>query len=205
MTEPFLQTFTGRKFHFRRPSPTEVHRLDIVKSLANKPRYNGHCDPAETVAEHSVLVSEALERDFPDQPLLWFKGLMHDAGEYILPDMPRPLKQLFQPTFGEIESAIMDEAIWPFFGLEPGEPAIVKEYDTRILSDERRQIMKHTSDSDEAWGCPLPPLGVRVEGWKAEEAFRRFWDRMVRLEKLARDHATGISTQIVDAIDRSAA
>ena len=67
-----------------------------------KCRFNGHCSPFYSVAEHSVRVSWLLEQQGKRQAL-W--GLMHDAGEAYLPDLGGPIKKHFHVHDGpNIES-----------------------------------------------------------------------------------------------------
>jgi 5'-deoxynucleotidase YfbR-like HD superfamily hydrolase len=78
------------------------------------------------VAEHSVHVSELC---LPEHAL-W--GLLHDASEAYLIDLPRPLKQLSEfAAYREAERRLQ-RAVAARFGLPPDQPARV------ILIDARR-------------------------------------------------------------------
>ena len=97
----WIQTYTGRKFHPLDPAMTDFDLRDIAHSLSLLCRFNGHCLRFYSVAEHSVRVSRIL----PDDLKLW--GLLHDAGEAYLTDLPRPVKGQM-PGFRDMEDKIVE-------------------------------------------------------------------------------------------------
>jgi hypothetical protein len=178
----WTETFSGRRFVFDAPTVEMIDPLDIAHALSMKCRYNGHCHTFYSVAEHSCLVSEAIEDRLggaDDQ--LW--GLLHDAAEAYVPDMPRPIKEKL-PGFAEAEERIM-RVIAERFGLRWPEPAIVKEMDTRILGDEAQWLM-HSQGA--GWNLPLPPLKIRPAGWLPLTA-RACW--IGRFEQLTGEKVSG--------------
>jgi hypothetical protein len=155
----WTETYTGRRFIFEAPTVDMIDPLDIAHALSMKCRYNGHVHTFYSVAEHSCLVAEAIEdRLGSEAEQLW--GLLHDAAEAYVPDMPSPIKALL-PGFAEAEERIM-RVVAERFGLSWPEPAIVKEMDTRILGDEAEQLMLSRGYG---WGLTMPKLGVKVAGW----------------------------------------
>lgn len=163
----WMQTYSGRAVWPLEPHPREIDPADITHALSMLCRYNGHVRRFYSVAEHCVLLSHAVS---PGNAL-W--ALLHDATEAYMGDMIRPLKR-HMPTYAEAEDRLM-AAICKRFRLPAGMPAEVKDADTRILLDEREQLMGKP---------PLPwtevedmkPLGVTVAGWepwKAELAYGR--------------------------------
>lgn len=82
----WIETYTGKKAFLAAP---EANIEDIAHSLANLCRFNGHCSKFYSVAEHSVLVAELMETLGLGDP---FEGLMHDAVETYLSDVPMPFK-----------------------------------------------------------------------------------------------------------------
>lgn len=166
----WLQTFTGLKFTPAAPEPGQVCIVDIAHALANICRYAGHSTRFYSVAEHSVLVS----RYVPSEFAMW--GLLHDAAEAYISDLPSPVKCLL-PEFQELELAI-ERTIAARFNLSFPMPPEVKIVDTAILADESAQIM---SAPPEAWLLPQAALGVVIEGWSPEEARRRFLERYLFL------------------------
>lgn len=137
------------------PSPDDVSIEDIAHALSHLCRYGGHCREFYSVAQHSVLVSRALPR-----PLrLW--GLLHDASEAYVVDVPRPLKR-YLPQYNEAEAAVT-RAIVQAFNLTPAEcPPEVKQIDTAILSDEAAQLL---GPPPRPWEDMLPPLGIEITPW----------------------------------------
>lgn len=165
----WIQTYSGLAFHPLDPWPNEIRVFDIAHALSMKCRYNGHCSRFYSVAEHSVLVS----RQFTE-PTLAFYGLLHDANEAYLPDVPRPVKPMIA-GWAEVEHRV-EEAIFRRFGLGAALPAEVKRVDNAILADEMFHLM---ADPPKDWNLPEPPLGtVEIVGLtplQAEDAFlRRF-------------------------------
>lgn len=174
----WILTFTGRRFWPLDPRPEDVALEDIAHALSMKCRYSGHCTKFYSVAQHSRIVSyhvpEGLEQH----------GLLHDAGETWLPDVPRPIKASI-PGFDKMEARIM-RAVYERFGLTDfyngGDPPEVKAIDTRILGDEMRQLMP---DGHESYGFdPIKrfgSLGVVIVPDKPEWAERNFLQRAEEL------------------------
>ena len=74
----FIATYKG-KINPLFPDPDHVDIRDVAHALAMKCRYGGYCDNVYSVAQHSILISEALTRDGHGEHAMW--GLMHDAAE----------------------------------------------------------------------------------------------------------------------------
>lgn len=171
----WIQTFSGVKFHPLSPRAEDVRLVDIAHALANTCRFAGHTTSFYSVACHSVMVSRAV----PEQFARW--GLLHDASEAYLNDLPSPIKSLM-PEYKRAEEAVMI-VIAEAFGLELPIPQEVKEADLRALSTERRDLMAETGDawvSDkhqafDVMAIPRPPQQSKLQflaryreifGWK---------------------------------------
>lgn len=169
----FIQTFSGRRFWPMDPRSEEVAIEDIAHALGMQCRYAGHCLRFYSVAEHSIHVAAWLEQHCGQETALY--GLLHDASEAYLVDVPRPVKPLLT-GYKDAEAAVMREA-WEAFGLLPIPPRSVHEADTRILADEIAQNMKpmdwHAKHSD--------GLGITLQFWSPEEAEDRFLEMFARL------------------------
>lgn len=171
MTEPWIQTYTGRAFDLLDPQQHSVDIADIAHSLARQCRFNGHCQFFYSVAQHSVLIAQWLRR-VGASPKTQLYGLLHDAPEAYVGDMPRPLKKLL-PEFRDIETRVA-VTVLKRFGLRLIDiPHEVHLADARILLDERKALM---GLCQRAWtGMDgLEPLGVVIEPWlpgKATDAF----------------------------------
>lgn len=83
---PWIRTRYGR-FHADRPV---FDSRDIAHALGLIVRFNGHVKRFYSVAEHSLLVAGLMAKYTGGYP---FEGLMHDATEAYLSDVPKPFKQ----------------------------------------------------------------------------------------------------------------
>lgn len=153
--------------------PEEVFIEDIAQSLAFQCRYAGHCDSVYTVAQHSVLVSEIV----PKRYALW--GLLHDASETYLVDLPRPVKNwsILGDEYKKIEIRLMS-VIAIRFGLSIEEPKCIRQADNKVMATEIRDLMGP---------CPLPwdhkekPLSVVIDPWSHDLARHLFLARFYEL------------------------
>ena len=161
--ESWIQTFTGRKLFPLDPDPDALDVRDIAHALSLHCRFNGHCRVFYSVAEHSVRVS----RQLTDADALW--GLLHDASEAYLSDVPKPLKKDL-PEYQGAEKHLM-RVIAERFGLTWPIPNAVHEADMVLLMTERRDLVGEPVDD---WGIDAAPLTERIEPLSpldAEEAF----------------------------------
>lgn len=109
MIENWIETRKGNKVDVQNPHPDQFDIEDIAYALSNTCRFNGHCSGFLSVAEHSVLVAQRL----PDE--LKLAGLLHDAAEAYLGDIPSPIKQ-FLPDYKHMEKKF-EAAIAEKFGV----------------------------------------------------------------------------------------
>lgn len=159
----WLQTFSGFSFWPLDPRPEEVCIEDIAHSLAMQCRFGGHSLRFYSVAEHSILVSQACS----PENALW--GLLHDASEAYLVDVPRPIKP-FLPNYKLLEDGIM-KCIAGKFDLPWPMPQEVKMVDSQILGNEKRAVMK----DGPSWTLPHDPLtGIELFCWGPVEAEKHF-------------------------------
>lgn len=161
-TGDFMQTYTGRKFWPMDPRADEVFIEDIAHSLSLQCRYAGHCLRFYSVAEHSVHIARWLLDKHSALTALY--GLLHDAPEAYVVDVPRPLKP-FLANYKEAEAGVWS-AIARRYGLAEDMPAAVHEADGRIIADELVNLLPmewHGRYAGEE-------LGVTLEYWSPEEA-----------------------------------
>lgn len=186
----WIQTFTGEKFFPLSPRHSDLVLEDVAHALSLICRYTGHCCRFYSVAEHSVLVSQEVERRAIAEGKDWRAvrdlarwGLMHDASEAYIADVSRPIKRL--PAFEQYREAEarLQGVIAERFGLlAGGEPELVKAVDVEILSNEVSVLMPQADV--EAWGkswpegkLPSPIPNIYVQGLSPESAERAFRDR----------------------------
>ena len=175
---PYLQTVSGRRVNPFDPEPDQLDIEDIARALGNQCRFGGHCRVFYSVAQHSVIVSELVERGGGDAEDV-FAALMHDASEAYLGDMPHPIKHR-SPLGAAFKAAEehLQRAIGDRFRIRPDVPAI-KRADRALLATERRAF------SAESWHWPeldgVEPLDLELEAWPPAEAARAFLERFAEL------------------------
>lgn len=133
---PWMQTRSGRAFYPLDPQPEDIVLTDICHTLASEGRYANHTELFYSVAQHSMLVASIL----PDR--LRLEGLLHDAAESYLRDLPRGLKGCL-PLYKIIEHGV-EAAIATRFGMQTlsdEDRALIKQADMRVLATERRDLI----------------------------------------------------------------
>lgn len=168
----WMQVYSGEPFYPLYAEPADVDINDVAHALGMVCRYAGHCRIFYSVAEHSVLMSHTVD----PENALW--ALLHDATEAYIGDMVRPLKHELRSYMAA--EARLAEVIAIKFGLEGSMPAQVVEHDTRIVVDEKAQIM---APSRLPWSAleGYAPLGVTVQGWDPYTASEMFLARFQQL------------------------
>jgi len=166
----WMQSYTGKQFDPLNPDPALIDIDDIAHALSNICRFGGHSSRFYSVAEHSVLVAEELWNLHHDADLA-LAGLLHDAAEAYLGDIPRPLKYRPEFAFYRKAEARLEQMIAERFGLvfDVGVNE-VKRIDNAILADEARAFM---GDPGPAWGLTEPGLGITFLDWS--NSARDYW------------------------------
>ena len=171
----FIETFTGVRFQPLAPVVTTIKIEDIAHALSNQCRFSGHVRAHYSVAEHSVRVSELLESWRADEHVqLW--GLLHDASEAYLVDLPTPLKlcRRIGDGYRAAERRLMG-AVRRRFSLRGPEPKLVRRADAVLLSTEVRDVMfarpTHWAKLTEE------PLPARIRPWAPATAEYEFLRR----------------------------
>ena len=103
----WIWSYKGQELSLLDYSVIDVDIEEIAHALAMTCRFGGHCKKFYSVAEHCVIVSEIMEErgNFSSAGLLG--GLLHDAAEYILTDVPKPFKHLIT-DYKSYEDRIMN-------------------------------------------------------------------------------------------------
>lgn len=166
----WIQTFTGGRFYPSDPRYEDIHIEDIAHGLSLTCRFGGQCDHFYSVAEHSWRVAMLC----PQKDRL--AGLMHDAPEAYLGDIPRPIKRT--PGFEEQYRAL-EARTWRVvagkYGLPLELPQSVHDADTAMLFAERDQLW--AKPRDEFWAMGLEtPIKQRpvIIGWGPKFAKLQF-------------------------------
>ena len=135
LVKDVLQTYTGRVLTPLDPWPGDFSIEDIAWSLAHQCRYNGHTKLFYSVATHCILVAFFLPSN------LKLEGLLHDASEAYLSDLPSPIKRLM-PEYQKVEARIED-ALAGQYRLNLHNP-LVKEADNYVFQLEAQLVMGGT-------------------------------------------------------------
>jgi 5'-deoxynucleotidase YfbR-like HD superfamily hydrolase len=170
--EPWIQTYSGIRFTPLNPSSSSIIIEDIGHALSMSCRFAGHCQHFYSVAQHSVLVSYLC--DSADA----LHGLLHDAAEAYLVDLPSPLKRSgFFDNFKEIENNLQS-LIYKHFNLSEVEPISVKAADTKMLYTEARDLLKNKRVDWEMKGECYP---FKIDPLSPQEAKTLFMNRFIEL------------------------
>jgi len=128
----FLETVSGRKVDVSNPDPSTIVIEDIAWALSRMPRFSGHSIPyiPYSVAQHCIQVARDLAPHGPDIQLF---GLLHDAAEAYINDLPSPVKHIpeIHAVIKKLEDSLM-EAIYKALNIDPptyDEEVIVKQAD----------------------------------------------------------------------------
>jgi uncharacterized protein len=132
----WIQTFSGRQFFPLEPRVQDVCIEDIAHGLSNLCRYGGHTECFYSVAQHCLLVSRVVPREHA------LRGLLHDAAEAYLIDVPRPIKHSIGMEAYRAAESRLQSVVYQSFGLSPEDPACIKHADRQLLRTEQRDLMK---------------------------------------------------------------
>jgi 5'-deoxynucleotidase YfbR-like HD superfamily hydrolase len=156
-----VQLYSGAIIDPLDPDPELFDIRDIAHALSLQCRFSGHVRQHYSVADHSIRVARLV----PVEDAL--EGLMHDASEYLLIDVPSPLKMdLFGEQYRDFEDRICT-ALAERFSLHYPWPASVHEADKRLLATEVRDLMPRTRTEQERelwepWIGDVRPLNTMI-------------------------------------------
>jgi hypothetical protein len=177
-----MQLHSGTQFWPEDPRAEEIRLGDIAHALSNMCRFGGHCRSFYSVAQHSVMVSVEAERAASvDKTLVAIIGLLHDATEAYLVDVPRPIKRNLH-GYKPMEE-LLARVIGERFGIELHQlPQLVEEADERALFTEKRDLLGPApAPWGVAQGVSSEPYEHRIVPASPVEAKRMFIDRACEL------------------------
>jgi hypothetical protein len=177
-TGGWIQTFSGVEFHPFDARPEDFYIEDIAHGLSHLCRFAGHVREFYSVAEHSVRVSWACA---PEDAL---QGLLHDATEAYLIDLPSPIKHspgLFGYRHAEhnLRVPLAERFHLPFML-----PDSVEHADKVLLMTEKRDLLGPAPDGATKWGYDgntYEPLSRRIRPWSPILARHLFLARYTEL------------------------
>lgn len=167
---PKILTADGEYFDYEVPNREAITINAIARGLANTCRFAGQCNRYYSVAEHSVWVSRLVPASMA------IEGLLHDAAEAFICDMPKPLKEML-PDYKAVEKRV-EAAVFGCFGFTDLPPEI-KRADRIMLATEQGQIMQNNHEWK--WTADTPRADIVIEGLGPDDAFALFMARAIEL------------------------
>jgi len=164
---PYIETYSGLRLFYDDLKPEAIKIIDIAHSLSHLCRYTGHTKKFYSVAQHSVLVSNA-------QTTLAEKraGLLHDATEAYVNDLPSPLKACTDlGDYNNLENRIHD-VINAKYKVNDGMTPNIKKADLQALFTEKRDVL--VRNTDWGWGYDIVPFDEKIIPLGPEEAKKLF-------------------------------
>jgi uncharacterized protein len=95
-----IRTFSGIYIDPFDPKSEDIEIIDIAHALSQMPRFGGHLPGFYSVAQHSINVCNLLTKKYK------LAGLLHDAAEAYILDIPRPIKCRLR-DYKKLENGLM--------------------------------------------------------------------------------------------------
>ena len=168
MSNPFIYTYTGKKFYPLNPRIEDVDIIDIGHSLSLICRFNGHSKKFYSVAEHVCHVCDLCSKDNK------LAGLCHDNSEYALGDVVRPLKPFLTNYYKSEET--LEILIAKKFEYKYPYDKEVTDFDHLILQNEFRDLF----DMDVVTNIDLD----LTNPWTSKKAEREFLKRFEKYKNI---------------------
>lgn len=166
----WILTISGGAYWPCDPSPDDVKLEDIAHGLAAENRYAGHTYRPFSVAQHSCIVADHLPWH------LKIQGLLHDATEAYLKDIPRPIKK-YLPDYKRLEEmnarAIGERFTVELVNLDPQ----VHEADRICLYTEKRDLRPVEPRTDHLAPPGVKPWPEFIVPWTFDRAKAEFLTR----------------------------
>ncbi|MWV40487.1 phosphohydrolase [Natrialba sp. INN-245] len=166
-----ITTYSGVRFDPLEPAPDRIRFEDVAHGLSQTCRFSGQSAFFYTVGTHSLYVSDELAGEYGPRVQLY--GLLHDAAEAYITDLPRPVKRRVD-EFGAIEDRVL-EATWERLGVRPptdAEWTAVMDADDRLFRYEATSLLNGFQPAEPA------TLAYDLEPCVPSEVRRRFLERV---------------------------
>lgn len=178
----WMQTAKGNAFFPYAAKPEDFDIEEIAHALSNICRFGGHTLEFYSVAQHSVIVADAIIAQ--GRLIYALEGLLHDAAEAYIGDMIRPIKHdgsAMGELFCSLEENLMD-GISERFSLvwSPVRQKTVRWADNTALATEARDVM---AKPPRPWHPLPPPLEQHITPLAPREAKALFLQRFMELSR----------------------
>jgi 5'-nucleotidase len=171
--EPLITTASGLYVNPLDLKPELVRVEDIAHSLGNLCRYTGHTKYHYSVAQHSIYVSKLVPEE------LAFPALFHDAQEFVLNDVSRPIK--YDEYYGKAirgaqkrSEAVINQALG--IELSHEDHMLIKAADVAMLALERDTLLPPGAVWEIVEGIERP-TNITITEWSPKQARQRFMAR----------------------------
>lgn len=178
---------SGRYVHLEAPRPDQFTWDDIAHALSHSVRFNGGMVRPYTTAEHSCSVGMVAAREYhlrqgkyadeAGADMVRLYGILHDAHEFVMGDIIRPIKAYINQSAPGVIAAMetrLDAAIYEKAGLPAVRPQwvsdLVKWADQYMFEFEMRNIRTNDKfrvvpmeEAREIFLQDLEALGVQTE------------------------------------------
>lgn len=172
--EPYIETYTGLRVYFNDIHKDIISIHDIAHSLSQICRFTGHTKEFYSVAQHSVLVADA-QTTLPEKRA----GLLHDATETYVNDLPSPLKACTDlGDYKNLENRF-HHVINQKYKVNDGMTPNIKKADLAALFTEKRDVLNKPSDW--GWGHDIIPFDDIIIPLGPKEAKALFIKRFIEL------------------------
>lgn len=151
-----MLTATGNEVNLRYPQVRSITLADISHHLAQINRYTGACRRPYSVAEHSLLVLDIVERVMTLDLHGRMAALMHDAHEAYTQDLSTPAKGQVGDAWHSFEGRLQ-RTVLSAFALNAAahhHAVAIKQADVIALATERAQLLP-TGPDISPWPCLL--------------------------------------------------
>lgn len=164
---------SGEFYSYVNPEQNKWTIGDIALSLSNLCRYSGQVAKFYSIAQHSYLVSYAVDQKYA------LDGLLHDGVEAFMVDVPTPLKSLL-PDYKVLE-AKHEAEMFGRFGLQYPMNEAVHKADRELLCAEVRD-MKAAHPHWDNWKLDVGHI-PHIVPWTPYMANKMFLKRYYELTK----------------------
>ena len=171
-----MVTATGHEVDLRYPQVQSITLADISHHLAQINRYTGACRRPYSVAEHSLLVLEIVERVMTLDLHGRMAALMHDAHEAYTQDLSTPAKGQVGDAWHNFEGRLQ-RTVLSAFALNAAahhHAMAIKQADLIALATERAQLLP-TGPGISLWPCLLHVQAVSWVDLMAPERCAMSW------------------------------
>jgi uncharacterized protein len=175
-TGPFITLHSGGRYYPLDFRIEDIDIHDIAYGLSATMRFGGHADPMYSVAEHSIHVASLLKGTEHEA---W--GLLHDASEAYLGDIPYPIKSLpemsgYRDREENVQRLIAHrfELVWPI-------PEEVHRADRQMLVTEMQHLFKKVPPLSPIYH-DIPPANIKpigMVGTAAARGFNQYFNALV--------------------------